>query len=625
MLAITTLLFLLHFTTSDPAVDLRLKFFADSTIPHVLKVPHIRSCPHYATMHPDNPDLSIPTSATIYRVVESGEPSFGYLLTAYQLTIECGRGFWGFPTSHLLHDNPTDLDLIPGNLLSAFITRTQPLVSQRKTLQSLIETFDQDLTECPWLSTSKKTSFVLRLKQITPVWSIDGHLLQPLNTHNCTLTTEDPCRLGKSSLLLRASSQQASCSMTTLMDLDGVLSIHAEASTYSLQFSALDIDFSLSIKQDHLVVLCSSTTQLIFNSEEGHIFSIATHGGRSAMFNLLSRYDNKTYYDYKKWLEVTTNKRYKRSTLSSSQFKLISFPSIVSPDHENDQYNHSRRLRRSTIFDYPEYQRLQVLEERLAWGFSELGAVTNRFHSSGVKSALVSKTQNCIQDVWIKRLLELAPNPWLIAAYFTRDSSIITAGRTSLGPIILQGSPVSKIFLPNRGEEVWCNSSIRVNFSLPDGSMEQQGWLESGYGRLFPLTRPCGKSQPLLEFYIPSYEKGDYELMSRSYPDMAISEPEEKMFRFSFVDFTPDSGLHRLHYLERIQSYAGEDTESNKDWTSYARMFADPTGASHSILSSYVVNLLTPFVILFLSLYTILFCVSICRRSTESLFKARSY
>lgn len=150
-------------------------------------------------------------------------------------------------------------------------------------------------------------------------------------------------------------------------ECDVVLMSSLDESTNHLVLNSLENDLSLAVKISprlNIELMCYDTTKFIYSSVSGHLVSFKYKSGFVEMSSILGY-----LADYKV-------KRPKRDTDLSNRTVYTKITILDEPPKLNS-LNRRSRFKRSSVSNYPEYQRINYLEEKMNSGFSRITSAVN--------------------------------------------------------------------------------------------------------------------------------------------------------------------------------------------------------------------------------------------------------
>lgn len=552
----------------------------------------------------------VTTTVDLYRPVNNLLKHNGFMLTAYLIETSCYRGFWGGTEKKVITETPTDISTLNSDFLSLLLAKYSKLdmLADGKPFsktESLEESYD-----CSWLSTTNKKNKIVKVSSTVLVWNLDNSILQPVRLTNCSHS--DPkgyCKLSRSTYLTFKSEPSSSvCTIAHAASLEGVLTIaEQEKGQTTVTFVSFHHDFTLVSRfYSAPFVICRYQGDSIYASEEGHLFSFRKGAGNPL--------DRLVY-------NVTRSKRYAQFESDDNrkipEATIVEFPPIYG-QYQNDT---SKRFKRSTIWSYPEHQRLTLLSEHQAWGFSQIESSMNSV-AGGIYNTLFNvKYQNCL----IKRQMIMTarhiPDKFPYASLILGDNSIIVYSHDENKIVVKQGEPVVGLVLPLEKQAKWCNSSLLVQYRKPDQTELKDGWLVNGKGLIVNglLTNTCISTIPPPRFLIPTYLQGSYDYMTQAYLEKPEEKPKTQPLLLHFLDLEVDDGFASLRELEEY--HGNFDLLRQKaDENVVLKMLKSPESLSHELLTKIISYVVIPMLFIMALLFIVCQCVPLfCGKAMKKL------
>lgn len=597
MFAFLTLLFGSAVGVEIP-LEFKLKEISPSTPLKALYYQPDAACFNYPRYFGQK-DEGVTATVDLYRPVNNLLKHNGFMLTAYLIETSCYVGFWGGTEKKVLTETPTDVSSLNSDFVALLLAKYSKIdmLADGKPFsktESLEDTYD-----CSWLSTQNKKSKIIKVSSTVLVWNLDNSILQPVRVSNCSHSNpKGYCKLSRSTYLTFKSEPSSSlCTISHAASMEGVVTVAEQTKgETTVTFVSFHHDFTLVSRfYSAPLVICSYQGDSIYASEEGHLFSFRRGSGDPL--------ERLVYNTTRHRRSASPNMEPERKV---PEAVIVEFPPIYG-QYQNDT---TKRFRRSTIWSYPEHQRLTLLSEHQAWGFSQIESSMNSV-AGGIYNTLFNvKYQNCLLKRQLIMIARHIPDKFPYASLILGDNSIIVYSHDENKVIVKQGEPVVGLILPLENHAKWCNNSLLVQYRYPDSKDTKEGWLVNGKGLIVNglLTNTCLSNIPPPRFLIPTYLQGSYDYMTKAYLEKPESKPKTQPLLLHFLDLEVDDGFSSLRELEEY--HGNFDLLRQKaDENVVLKVMKSPESISHELLTKIISYMVIPMLFIMALLFIICQCI----------------
>lgn len=641
---------LLPSSISESFTDLRIKLIKKDTPIKSFNIPASASCPHFPSFTGVKLEKVIAVQANLYRPSFPNQIDYGFLMTAYKHQTKCSQSFWGFTDIKVTEDYPVHLTDLPQDFIHQSIHHLKSVLSDNfDGSKDMVLTSGQKLYNCKWWENDVlQTTYVFKAQKTPVVWGLDSNLLQPVKNETCNLFIRNQeCQLSESSILIFTNTRSTRdlCRVTPMASMDGQLSyVLTPDDRYRVTFESYQTDFSTDLLFSLEWIKKPICTQLngnfIWDTEEGHILEFTKKGSKNPIYLLAFQNQTKLKSE-ESWkreiMKSLPSRRFRRRLITDDELiSEIPIAEIHITDPLTSQIcphlicNTSivlTRFRRNTIWSYPEHQRLQLLEEHLAWGFSEINGFQNSLVDVVEMRLMQQKYRNCLLRLETIEILKRLKYKDLLAEYLLEDRSIQYLGFKDEKVYVKQGSPVPSIILPTLSTSIWCNKSLLVKYKVaPDLEEYEPGWLMNHIGLVLSFDMNstfCSTYDAPTDFYIPTYANGSINFLNKHYVDFQYKESHLPHFKYHFLNLVPDDGMLSLLHLERSMSDQDISDEKYDLFNSLFRLY-NGNQPSNFMLGELLGSLVIPilgFLIIVVLIKSLLLMICHCPSQTKLLVR----
>nr|AMK09238.1 glycoprotein [Drosophila busckii rhabdovirus] len=548
------------YLTPPGSPELRLKLITERTPVSLVELETQSDCfPYEESLNPHSHVIKS-SVATVYYPMREDTPLYGLSITLESREYVCDDPWLGINTIKLLGRSRVPIAHANKEWLEKFVDKVQATSwATDRYWFGYSEGETKTEVDCNYASTTYKTQLYLVVERVRVVTSMNWKLIQPVKVDTCVVGVNASCDLSPTSRIFFSTGYLPhGCRLSVLSRIAGVLSMDRNDLSL-LRFHSESSDFALTLKRENptrpFSSECEDKGTYIYSSTEGHLVSFSSSQGVADLEALLEQ------------LKPSHLRSKKEAIFINPNFPLIE----THPPYRMKSLKNrvEMRVRRDHNTNYPEFQRLDYLENKLAWGLSTFEYYTDQLSVISARELLRTRYNQCLIKNSMMEIAVSLNNPTIYVRMKLDDPGFLVISKDGNIIRILAGVPISAIRIPNQPYN-WCNGSLGIEYEDTDTHHWVRGWLRHGTGLILASTfsgNTCLQTRPPSTFQIPSYDQGMWDLFKENYVSLLTNQITRKEFQYTIMNLPVDSSASAWEFHEKgiefFRNYEPEDTWEN--------------------------------------------------------------
>nr|AMO03235.1 putative glycoprotein [Lye Green virus] len=544
--------------------ELRIKLVDSATPVSLMEKDNQIDCYPYEEFLDPQLHVYLTSQATLYYPVKKDIPLYGLILTLESREYVCDDPWIGVNDIRMLRRALVPMKYADQKFVDRVVSKI--ILTNWETVNywpGLTEGEHARSVDCNYASATYKTQLYISVERIKILTSMRWSLLQPVRMDDCIMGTNQSCSISQySTLYFPSGSLPHGCDLTPLSRIAGVLSMTKKDPSnihFHSEVHEFDLSLQVSTNSSEFTPECQYHNMNIYSSTEGHLVSFSSRNGSSDIDIILAM----------------LNQRKKRHTFPQNELTNISRAIIRPPPLRLRSIDSTAfsRSKRDNNNNYPEYQRLDYLENKIAWGLSTFEYYVDQLSHVTAQELLRTRYTQCLIKNELVEMALLLHNPTMYAKLKLDDPGFVVLSEHKQHIRLLLGRALSTIRIPNN-PYVWCNNSLLIDYK-EHGDVWKNGWLQTRTGLIMSSdlhSSSCSIKTAPVKFTIPSYEQGLWDLFTQDFIHLPTNTIRRQELKYSVVNLPIETSELSWKFREHGSEFSADYVTADS-WDSVKRLF----------------------------------------------------